>query len=167
MDTDQPGQCRCRDGETDRQVGAWAGVVKRGEALADALGDKRAVTLRGIGRLSNSFGADDKSAADKKAEKMAEKKAELNHITMKDGKMWVMKDGQTTELTETATLMDGTKVMADGSYMEKGEGEKKMLKEGEAINWKGKVMDHEKIMKDIEKHKEKKAEKAAKDAEKK
>lgn len=116
--------------------------------------------------VNSSLGADEKEKDAKKAEKMAEKKAELNHIAMKDGKLWVMKDGKTTELTETATLMDGTKVMADGSYLEKGEGEKKMLKEGEAITWKGKVTDHDKVMKDIEKHKEKKAEKAAKETEK-
>ncbi len=116
--------------------------------------------------VNSSLGADEKEKDAKKAEKMAEKKAELNHIAMKDGKLWVMKEGKTTELTETATLMDGTKVMADGSYLEKGEGEKKMLKEGEAITWKGKVTDHDKVMKDIEKHKEKKAEKAAKEAEK-
>ncbi|TDU81793.1 hypothetical protein EI77_01103 [Prosthecobacter fusiformis] len=112
--------------------------------------------------VSTSFGADEKDA-----EKMAEKKAEMNHIAMKDGKVWVMKDGQTTELTETVTLNDGTQVMKDGSYMEKAGAEKKTLKEGEAITWKGKVTDHEKVMKDIEKHKEKKAEKAAKEAEKK
>lgn len=102
----------------------------------------------------------------KDAEKKAEKKAELNHIAMKDGKVWIMKDGETTQLNETITLNDGTQVMKDGSYLEQGKTEKKTLKEGEAINWKGKVTDHEKIMKDIEKHKEKKAEKAAKNVEK-
>lgn len=111
---------------------------------------------------SHSFGADDKDKD--KAEKKAEKAAEMNHIAMKDGKVWVMKDGETMEMTETVTLMDGTQVMKDGSYVEKAGADKKMLKEGEAITWKGKVTDHDKVMKDIEKHKEKKAEKAAKEA---
>ena len=71
--------------------------------------------------------------------------------------MWVMKDGQTTELKEEATLNDGTKVMADGSYMEKGK-DKKMLKDGEAITWEGKVKDHAKLMKSIEKKQEKEKE---------
>ena len=110
---------------------------------------------------STTFGADDKDKADKKAEKMAEKAAEMNHIAMKDGKLWVMKDDKTMAMTEEVTLMDGTKVMTDGSYVAKAGDDKKMLKEGEAITWKGKVTDHEKIMKDIEKHKEK----AAKDKE--
>lgn len=114
--------------------------------------------------VSNSFGADEKT--EKQAEKKAEKMAELNHIAMKDGKVWIMKDGETTELKETITLNDGTQVMKDGTYLEQGKTEKKTLKEGEAINWKGKVTEHDKIMKDIEKHKEKKAEKAAKEAEK-
>lgn len=113
--------------------------------------------------LVSNAGAED---AQKSAEKMAEKKAEMNHIAMQNGKMVIMKDGETTELKETITLNDGTQVMADGSYLEQGKTEKKMLKEGEAINWKGKVTDHDKILKDIEKHKEKKAEKAAKEAEK-
>ncbi len=117
--------------------------------------------------VSNSHGADDKEKADKKAEKMAEKKAELNHVAMKDGKVWVMKDGKTMELTEDVTLMDGTKVSKDGSYWAKGTGDKKMLKDGDAITWKGDLTDHDKVMKEIEKHKEKKAEKAAKEAEKK
>lgn len=116
--------------------------------------------------VNTSYGADEEAKAEKQAEKMTEKKAELNHIAMKDGKLWIMKDGQTTELTETVTLNDGTQVMKDGSYLEQGKTEKKMLKEGEAITWKGKVTDHDKVMKDIEKHKEKKAEKAAKEAEK-
>ena len=112
-----------------------------------------------------SYGAD-QTPAEKEAEKKAEKAAELNHIALKDGKLWVMKDGQTTELTETVTLNDGTRVMKDGSYIEQGKTATKMLKQGEAITWEGKVTDHEKVMKDIEKHKEKMAEKAAKDAEK-
>jgi hypothetical protein len=112
-----------------------------------------------LGVASTTLGAD---GPDKKTEKAAEKAAELNHIAMKDGKLVVMKDGETAEFKEAITLNDGTQVMADGSYTQKN-GKKEMLKEGEAITWEGKVTDHDKIMKKIEKHKEK----AAKDAEKK
>ncbi|HYF34954.1 MAG TPA: DUF6799 domain-containing protein [Prosthecobacter sp.] len=116
-----------------------------------------------LGIASTTLGAD---GPDKKTEKAAEKAAELNHIAMKDGKLWVMKDGETSELKETVTLNDGTKVMADGSYTQK-DGKKEMLKDGDAITWEGKVTDHDKVMKKIEKQKEKAAKDAEKDAEKK
>lgn len=103
-----------------------------------------------------TFAADD----DKKPTKEEKAAAEWNHIALKDGKVSVMKDGKTMELTEEVTLMDGTKVMKDGSYLEKGKGEKKMLKEGEAITWEGKVKDHAKLMEKMEKAQAKAGEKA-------
>jgi predicted double-glycine peptidase len=112
-----------------------------------------------FGIASTTLGAD---GPDKKTDKAAEKAAELNHIAMKDGKLVVMKDGETSEFKEAITLNDGTQVMADGSYTQKN-GKKETLKEGEAITWEGKVTDHDKVMKKIEKQKEK----AAKEAEKK
>ncbi len=102
-----------------------------------------------------SFAADE--AKPTKEEKAA---AEWNHIALKDGKAWVMKDGKTTELTEDVTLMDGTKVMKDGSYVEKPGAEAKKLKDGEAITWEGKVKDHAKLMEKWEKAQAKSAEKA-------
>lgn len=107
-----------------------------------------------LGLAGHSLAADD----DKKPTKEEKMAAETNHIAMKDGKVWVMKDGKTMELKEEVTLMDATKVMTDGSYLEKGAGEKKMLKEGEAITWEGKVKDHAKLMKSIEKKQEKEKE---------
>lgn len=104
-----------------------------------------------LGLTAYSVAAD----TEKKMTKEEKAAAEMNHIAMKDGKVWVMKDGKTMEMTEDMTLMDGTTVMKDGSYMEKGKGEKMMLKEGEAITWEGKVKDHAKLMKNIEKMKEK------------
>lgn len=108
---------------------------------------------------STGFSAD--GPAEKKMTKEEKKAAAWNYIAMKDGKVWVMKDGKNSELTETATLLDGTQVMKDGSYMEKPGAEKKMLKEGEAITWEGKVKDHAKLMEKMQEHKEKAAEKAA------
>lgn len=108
-----------------------------------------------LGLTTYSVAAD----TEKKMTKEEKAAAEMNHIAMKDGKVWVMKDGKTMEMTEDVTLMDGTAVMKDGSYMEKGKGEKMMLKEGEAITWEGKVKDHAKLMKNIEKMKTKMEEK--------
>jgi hypothetical protein len=115
--------------------------------------------------VANTGFAQEKEKTDKEAEKAAEKAAELNHIAMKDGKLWVMKDGQTTELKEEVTLNDGTKVMVNGSFTDKN-GKTETLKEGEAINWEGKVKKHDKFMKDIEKNKEKEAKEAAKEEKK-
>ncbi len=111
---------------------------------------------------NTSFGADPAKDAAKEAEKAAEKAAELNHIAMVEGKVMVMKDGESAVLKEMVTLNDGTQVNPDGSYLEKAGGEKKLLQEGEAITWEGKVKKHDKIMKDIEKEKEKAAKDAAK-----
>lgn len=108
-----------------------------------------------LGLTAYSVAAD----TEKKMTKEEKMNAEMSHIAMKDGKVWVMKDGKTMEMTEDMTLTDGTVVMKDGSYMEKGKGEKMMLKEGEAITWEGKVKDHAKLMKNIEKMKEKTEEK--------
>ncbi len=83
------------------------------------------------------------------------------HIAMQDGKLWVMKDGKTAELKEETTLNDGSKVMVDGSVVAK-DGDKQMLKEGEAITWDGKIMKHKKVMKEGAKD----AKEAQKDAEK-
>lgn len=108
-----------------------------------------------LGLTAHSIAAD----TDKKMTKEEKMQAETNHIAMKDGKVWVMKDGKTMEMTEDMTLLDGTKVMKDGSYMKEGKGEKMMLKDGEAITWEGKVKDHAKVMKDVEKMKTKMEEK--------
>ncbi|MBC8984963.1 hypothetical protein H9X96_04150 [Pedobacter sp. N36a] len=62
-----------------------------------------------------------------------------DHIMMKDGKMWVMKNGKHTELKEPMTLENGTMVMADGTVKMK-DGNTMMLKNGNSIDMMGKVM---------------------------
>lgn len=106
--------------------------------------------------LSLSFAATAFSAdapSEEKMSKEARQAADSNHITLKDGKLWVMKDGTKVEMTGPVTLLDGTVVMPDGSYTMANSTEKRMLKQGEAITWAGKVKDHDKLMKDIEQQK--------------
>ena len=75
----------------------------------------------------------------------SEQKMKKDCIKMKDGKMWVMKDGQTMEMTQDMTLSNGSKVMTNGSVMTK-DGKTMMLKEGEGIGMNGKMM-HDKMKK--------------------
>lgn len=85
--------------------------------------------------ISNSFAGD---------EKMTKK----DHIMMKDGKVWVQKDGNVSELTSNLTLENGTVVKTDGTVTAK-DGESMTLKNGDAINMKGKQLkDHIKGDKD-------------------
>ena len=62
-------------------------------------------------------------------------------VAMKDGKMVTVKGGQKTEMTEAATLKDGSQVMPDGAVVS-GDGTKWSLKEGEMIDWDGKFIVH-------------------------
>lgn len=62
-------------------------------------------------------------------------------VAMKNGKMMTMKDGQKSEMTEEATLKDGTKVMTDGSVVS-ADGTKWSLKDGEMLDWDGKFSIH-------------------------
>lgn len=85
--------------------------------------------------IGNSFGGD---------EKMTKK----DHIMMKDGKVWVQQDGKVSELEKDLTLENGTVVKTDGTVTAK-DGESMTLKNGDAINMKGKVLkDHVKGDKD-------------------
>jgi len=67
-------------------------------------------------------------------------------VAMKGGKVWVMKDGQKSEMTQTMTMTDGTMVMADGTVKNK-DGKTWMLKDGEMIDMNGKVMMKDKMKK--------------------
>ncbi|MCW1886016.1 hypothetical protein OKA04_14860 [Luteolibacter flavescens] len=58
-------------------------------------------------------------------------------IAMKDGKVVTVKDGNKTDLTEEATLKDGTKVGKDGSVVSPN-GTQWSLKNGEFLDWDGK-----------------------------
>jgi len=59
-------------------------------------------------------------------------------IMMKDGKVWQMKDGNTTEITEDLTMDNGTVVMKDGNVKMK-DGKTVMLKEGDCLWPNGKI----------------------------
>ncbi len=61
-------------------------------------------------------------------------------MTMKDGKMMVMKAGAWVAMTETMTCTDGCKVMVNGEVKMK-DGKKATLKEGEMIDADGHMMD--------------------------
>ncbi|MGV3661334.1 MAG: DUF6799 domain-containing protein [Prosthecobacter sp.] len=102
-----------------------------------------------LGLATTSFSAD-KPNNESKMSKEAKPAADANHIAIKDGKAWVMKDGTKVELTGPVALLDGTQVMPDGSYTLPNSTEKHMLKDGEAITWAGKVVDHDKLMKDLQ-----------------
>ena len=58
---------------------------------------------------------------------------------MQNGKMMVVKDGKLTMLEKDVTLSNGTMIMINGSYMEKG-GSKMMLREGQHIDMMGKII---------------------------
>lgn len=61
-----------------------------------------------------------------------------DHIMMKDGKMWVMKNGVHSEMKEPMTLENGTMVMTDGTVKMK-DGKTMMLKNGNSIDMMGKM----------------------------
>ena len=64
--------------------------------------------------------------------------ADANKIMMKDGKMWVVKDGVATEMTTDMTMKNGTKVMMGGKMMS---GDKATeLKNGDSIDMDGNMM---------------------------
>lgn len=59
-----------------------------------------------------------------------------DHLMMKDGKMWVMKAGETTAQTTDMNLSDGS-VVTVGGKITLADGNIRMLQEGEAIDWDG------------------------------
>ncbi|WP_316753032.1 DUF6799 domain-containing protein [Pedobacter gandavensis] len=71
-----------------------------------------------------------------KTHKMSKAK---DHIMMKDGKMWVMKNGVHKEMKQPMTLENGTMVMTDGTVKMK-DGTTMMMKNGNSINMMGKMM---------------------------
>lgn len=85
--------------------------------------------------------------------KMAPKQ---NHegVLMRDGKLLMMKNGQTTQLTTDLTLDNGTVVMANGTVKMK-DGTTSTLKEGDYVgmdgttgNIKNRMQQKDKMMKD-------------------
>jgi hypothetical protein len=59
-------------------------------------------------------------------------------VMMKDGKMMVMKGGNTTDMSENMTLKNGTTVMTDGSVKMKN-GKTMKMKDGDAMYMNGKM----------------------------
>lgn len=62
-----------------------------------------------------------------------------NGYMMKDGKLMMVKDGNMTLVQNDITLSNGTVIMADGSYMEKGK-RKNKFKDGQHIDMNGNWM---------------------------
>ncbi len=61
-----------------------------------------------------------------------------NCVMMKDNKMMVCKDGETSAMTKDIKLKNGTTVMADGNVKTK-DGKTTMMKNGEVMDMNGKV----------------------------
>ena len=59
-----------------------------------------------------------------------------NGYMMKDGKMMIVKDGNLMLIQKDITLSNGTVIMADGNYMEKGKSKMK-LKDGDHVDMDG------------------------------
>ncbi len=80
-------------------------------------------------------------AQDSTMNKMTPKHNMQNHegIIMKNGKLLMMKNGQTTQLTSDLTLDNGTVVMANGTVKAK-DGSTTTLKEGDYISMDGTTM---------------------------
>ncbi len=77
--------------------------------------------------------------AQQKMAKMDPKHMKMdNCVMMNGGKMMCMKDGKTIPMTETMTMKNGTKVMADGMVKMK-DGKSMMLKDGQSVMMSGKV----------------------------
>lgn len=64
-----------------------------------------------------------------------------DHVMMKDGKMWVMKDGKTMTMTKDMTMSDGTMVSTNGTVTMK-DGSTKMMVNGDGMMMDGMMMDH-------------------------
>ena len=79
-------------------------------------------------------------AQDSTMNKMAPKHNMQNHegVIMKNGKLLMMKNGQTTQLTTDLTLDNGTVVMANGTVKTK-DGVITNLKEGDYVGMDGTV----------------------------
>lgn len=83
-------------------------------------------------------------------------------VKMKNGKVWVIKDGNKTEATREITLNDGTRVMTDGSVV-MADGTMKKLENGDMITMDGKWMNKDKMDKMDKKDKDDKMDKDRKD----
>lgn len=59
-------------------------------------------------------------------------------VMMKDGNMYVIKDGETTEMMKAVTMSNGTKILANGEVITKN-GELSKLENGDVVYMNGKI----------------------------
>jgi hypothetical protein len=71
---------------------------------------------------------------------MEQKTQKKDIYVMKDNKMWQIKAGEKTELTEDVTLANGTIVMANGT-VKTTDGQTTMLKNGQYVDLEGNIGD--------------------------
>lgn len=83
----------------------------------------------------------------------AQNKDKKDGVKMKNGKVWVVKDGNKTEATREVTLNDGSRVMTDGSVV-MADGTVKKLGDGDMITMDGKWVDKNKMDKKDKKDKD-------------
>ncbi len=81
---------------------------------------------------------DQKTDKKDKMDKMDKMHHMKDCIMKKDGKITVMKDGKTMDLTSDMTLENGTVVMKDGTVKTK-DGKTSMLEDGDCVYMNGKV----------------------------
>jgi hypothetical protein len=94
--------------------------------------------IAGKGTSANSMPATDMASTSNKEGSM----------TMKDGKMKIMKDGKWVPMDQQMTCTDGCKVKPDGEVVMK-DGMKMMLKEGMTVDKDGHMMDEKGKMMDM------------------
>lgn len=86
-----------------------------------------------------SYGAFAQTETDKKMQDPATTQQTGRHANgyiLKDGKVMMVKDGNMSLIQKDITLSNGTVIMADGSYMEKGKAKMK-LRDGDHITTDG------------------------------
>lgn len=66
-------------------------------------------------------------------------KANANRVMRKDDKVYIVKDGIVSEVTEDVTLNNGDKVMMDGKVVKK-DGSESMMQNGDSMDMDGKMM---------------------------
>lgn len=64
--------------------------------------------------------------------------SENNHVSMKDGKMWVVENGNAKEMTSETSLLNGDSVGLDGKVM-RADGSEVTLQNGESIDMSGNI----------------------------
>jgi hypothetical protein len=124
-------------------------VVKNGEALVM---DKEMLMPNGskvskLGQVTRKDGSKLVLKENEKLEMNGEllvDKAKLeidekNHVIMKNGKMMMVKEGKEFPMTKEVLMPNWSKVLVDGT-VEKSDGTKALLKEGERMNMEGDMM---------------------------